>query len=55
MFWLFIFFTSVRGWDFQDQLERADSICRSYGYQVVEGIFGKETYLLCLKTLAIGK
>ncbi|CAG9570797.1 unnamed protein product [Danaus chrysippus] len=54
MFWLFVLFISVRGLDLQDRLERADSICRSYGYQVVEGIFGQETYLLCLKTQAIG-
>lgn len=30
-------------------------ICSTYGYQLVEAKFGKETHLLCLKMNDIGK
>ncbi|CAK1591106.1 unnamed protein product [Parnassius mnemosyne] len=44
----------VQGLDVQGQPQRGHKICSSYGYQLVEGIFGKETHWLCLKLKSIG-
>ncbi|KPJ00848.1 Disintegrin and metalloproteinase domain-containing protein 10 [Papilio xuthus] len=44
----------VQGLDVQGQPQKGHSICSSYGYELVEGIFGKETYWLCLKLKSIG-
>ncbi|KPJ07675.1 Disintegrin and metalloproteinase domain-containing protein 10 [Papilio machaon] len=49
-----VFGLLVQGLDVQGQPQKGHSICSSYGYQLVEGIFGKETFWLCLKLKSIG-
>ncbi|CAH2097677.1 unnamed protein product [Euphydryas editha] len=44
----------VKTSDLQNNVQRADKICSSYGYQVLKAKFGKESHLLCLKLQAIG-
>ncbi|CAG4939585.1 unnamed protein product [Colias eurytheme] len=51
MSWILIFLGVVAGLQNED---RAQRVCRAYGYNVVEARFGKEVHLLCLKMQSVG-